>query len=155
MSDWKTQFMALDKDGSGCLSADEMRAHWRGGIVPLDEAMFEQTLSMVDTNSNNIIDIVEFMTMVEVQRDETATASLDLDIDVDQEFQILEQFLHADANSDGYVTRAEIDAATELSSLSPICQRTIWSLADLNDDGRVDFETFRRLYLAVRSHLRC
>ena len=59
-----------------------MRAHWRGGIVPLDEAMFGNA---VDGNQlNNIIDIVEFMTMVEVQRDETATMSLDLDIDVDK-----------------------------------------------------------------------
>ena len=52
-----------------------------------------------------------------------------------------EQFLHADANSDGYVTRAK--STRRLSCPACLnCQRTIWSLADLNDDSRVDLRPF-------------
>eukprot|EP00931_Biecheleriopsis_adriatica_P085112 TRINITY_DN5933_c0_g2_i2.p1 TRINITY_DN5933_c0_g2~~TRINITY_DN5933_c0_g2_i2.p1 ORF type:complete len:849 (-),score=199.00 TRINITY_DN5933_c0_g2_i2:55-2535(-) len=137
------QFKALDKNGDGMLSSQELRdavANANLGEVSLD---LDGIIQGVDSDGSGLIDYTEFL-----------AATLDEKF-YSQHNVCLAAFAVFDQDGDGQITLGELKAMLEAGNVDEVLDgrstEELLKEVDLNGDGTIDFEEFMNLMRGGRS----
>jgi len=130
----KEAFKLFDCDSNGRITVEElgkvMRTH---GFDPTEEDLRDM-IRNVDTNANGAIDFNEFIDMMVKRRD-------CLDDDVAHAFKVF------DRDGDGLISEEEL-RLTMTNLGEPLTEAEVRSMiaeADLDGDGKINFQEFSRL----------
>ena len=140
------EFLMIDKDHSGYITPDELYEHLvaAGNEAAHDKQKFLTTFQAFDANCDGRIDYAEFKRMAEIVK---ASAGSN-----DSEERVA--FLIIDTDHSGYITPDELYAFCLTSNpdiaSDPQKFRIMFDIIDVNGDGRVDFEEFKRMTQAYK-----
>lgn len=134
----KEMFEAMDKDGSGTITVDEMREGLRNKDVKIPEAELEAIMANADVNGDGKVDYEEFL---------AATMHLGK---LEREEHLYKAFQFFDKDGSGYITVDELqgalkehgDAAVVAAHINEILQDV-----DKDKDGRIDYAEFCAMML--------
>jgi calcium-dependent protein kinase len=127
----REMFKAIDTDGSGCITVDELREGLKKKGAELAFSEVENIVGSIDVNGNHLIDYEEFL---------AATMHLSK---LNKEEVMVEAFKHFDLDSSGFITREELlTALSEVGGIEIEDVEAIIEAADLNKDGSIDYEEF-------------
>eukprot|EP00879_Flechtneria_rotunda_P004051 GHRR01004294.1.p1 GENE.GHRR01004294.1~~GHRR01004294.1.p1 ORF type:complete len:279 (+),score=107.43 GHRR01004294.1:1153-1989(+) len=129
----KEMFHAMDKDGSGTITVDEMRDGLRAKGSKIPESELQRIMENADVNGDGKVDYEEFL---------AATMHLGK---LEREENLYRAFQFFDKDGSGYITRDELrialqqhgDAATVAEHIEEILYDV-----DKDKDGRIDYEEF-------------
>lgn len=136
--DLKQAFDLFDRNGDGHISAQELGTVMRQlGFSPSDKEI-RRMIAEVDKNTNSMVEFEEFVMLMRKHK-----ALVDREADMRQAFRSF------DANDDGSISREELRQAMERlgEKLSEAELDAMISAADLNKDGKVNYEEFMRMWL--------
>eukprot|EP00850_Spirogloea_muscicola_P022730 SM000309S11865 [mRNA] locus=s309:195:4180:+ [translate_table: standard] len=127
----KEMFKAMDADGSGSITYEELRAGLQQHGSNLPESEIKALMNAADIDGNGTIDYQEFI---------TATIHLNK---VEKEEHLFEAFKHFDADGSGYITVDELEKAllTEKIATEESVKDIIIEV-DTDKDGRIDYSEF-------------
>lgn len=139
-------FEMFDKNGDGCISIQELRTTLTFLGITTTEEELQVIFNTVDTDRNNLIDFKDFcflMTPCGVfMRPEEGVG------ECEKEDLLKEAFDVFDADKNGFIDAEELKQAM-LSVGEDLNDQELTSLlasADINGDGKVEFEEFKRVY---------
>jgi len=135
-AEFKEAFDEFDKDGSGTISNKELLHVLRSiGQNPTEDEILQLVIES-DVNGDGTIDFPEFLEMMKRKSSET-----------DQMESLKEAFKIFDKNKNGYIEAKELKAVTTTlgQSLSNEEFDAFWKEADLNGDGKLDYEEFIKI----------
>ncbi|KAF0724896.1 hypothetical protein AaE_009746 [Aphanomyces astaci] len=150
------QFHKFDKDGSGCITADEMMAimHAFGDTSTLET--IQALIHQVDGDGNGEVSVDEFVAILKMQRDkESHCPSLQLAImfGPDEILNLKRQFQQLDTDNSGEIDDHEL--ATLIKSLgqevTPTQLKEIIDEVDRNKNGTIDFNEFCHIVYNMRN----
>ncbi|KAI8470620.1 MAG: kinase-like domain-containing protein [Monoraphidium minutum] len=130
----KSMFAAMDKDGSGTITVDEMREGLKSKGTLIPEEDLAALMENADLTGDGTIDYEEFlaatMNLGKLQKDE----------------HLHKAFQHFDADGSGYITVEELEAALaqqdgDVAALAEQI-KNILAEVDKDKDGRIDYEEF-------------
>lgn len=125
----KEMFEAIDVDGSGTITVDELREGLRKKGAALAFAEVEKIVDSIDVNGNQKIDYEEFL---------AATMHINK---LNREEVMMDAFKYFDKDGSGFITKDEIQGA--LSELGEdVDIDVIMADVDKNNDGMIDYEEF-------------
>lgn len=128
----REMFEAIDEDGSGTISVDELREGLRkkGTLLALQEV--REIMDNIDVNGNSRIDYEEFLAaMMHLSK-------------LNREENMMEAFKHFDKDNSGFITKEEILVALAEVGENPDPDEVaaIIKTVDKNGDGTIDYEEF-------------
>ena len=126
----REMFQAIDEDGSGCITIDELREGLKKKGAELKLQEVEKIVSQIDVNGNHLIDYEEFI---------AATIHLNK---LNREELLMEAFRFFDKDESGYITQEELLSALKETGVQPSEVKAILDAADTNSDGEIDYEEF-------------
>lgn len=126
-------FKAIDEDGSGTITLEELRAGLKKKGVDMDDSELQRIVDKIDANGNQKIDYEEFL---------AATIHLSK---LEKEENMVLAFQYFDTDNSGYITRDELVTAMEKVGDSNINIDDILREADCNGDGKIDYEEFCKM----------
>lgn len=126
-------FKAIDEDGSGTITIEELREGLRKKGAEMDENELQRIVDNIDANGNQKIDYEEFL---------AATIHLSK---LEKEENMVLAFQYFDTDNSGYITRDELEAALEKIGDDSIDVDKILGEADINNDGKIDYEEFCKM----------
>ncbi|KAH8823356.1 hypothetical protein DL96DRAFT_271444 [Flagelloscypha sp. PMI_526] len=134
--EFKEAFSIMDRDGDGVISTNDLGKVMREQSHNPTEAELRDMINEADTDGDGVIDFPEFLTIM-ARRVRTT----------DTEEELRECFKVFDRDGDGYITKAELaNVMNQLGEdLSSEAIEEMITLADLNGDGRIDFEEFAKM----------
>jgi len=135
-AEFKEAFDEFDMDGSGTISNKELLHVLRSiGQNPTEDEILELVMES-DLNGDGTIDFSEFLEMMKRKSSET-----------DQMESLKEAFKIFDKNKSGYIEAKELKAVTTTlgQSLSSEEFEAFWREADVNGDGKLDYEEFIKI----------
>jgi len=134
IDDVKGLFKAIDIDGDGLLSKEEMMV---SPGCKFDKEQIEAIYELGDSNGDEVLDIGEFIAILYPSAGE-ALAKLSKNFpNIDQ---VKDLFKRLDVDNDGSITKAELAESSQ--KFTPQEVDAIMSLGDINDDGAIDLEEF-------------
>eukprot|EP00930_Biecheleria_cincta_P023563 TRINITY_DN17015_c0_g1_i1.p1 TRINITY_DN17015_c0_g1~~TRINITY_DN17015_c0_g1_i1.p1 ORF type:complete len:537 (+),score=136.97 TRINITY_DN17015_c0_g1_i1:225-1835(+) len=136
-------FLAMDKDGNGTLSMQEMKLAF-SAVSAVDDQELTRLLEAIDVNDDNRIEYCEFMAAAMMQR---------LD---DSEQAAWVAFKAFDLNSNGFVSLQELREVLEqhgVAAGTARCESVDQYQKYLNVKGEISFEDFRRMLKEDASRL--
>lgn len=139
----RQSFKAIDKDGNGTLSMQEMKDAL-SAVTAVDEQELARLLEAIDVNDDNRIEYDEFMATAMTQR---------LD---DSEQAAWVAFKAFDLNNNGFVSLQELREVLEQNGVpagTSSCESVDQYQKYLNDKGEISFEDFRRMLKEDSSRL--
>ncbi|KIY98461.1 calcium-dependent protein kinase [Monoraphidium neglectum] len=131
----KEMFAAMDKDGSGTITVDEMREGLKSKGTLIPEEDLQRLMANADITGDGAIDYGEFL---------AATMHLGK---LNKDEHLHRAFAHFDADGSGYITVEELEAALKQegdSSMAALGEqiKSILAEVDKDKDGRIDYEEF-------------
>mmetsp|Transcript_58307 Transcript_58307/g.138970 ORF Transcript_58307/g.138970 Transcript_58307/m.138970 type:complete len:264 (-) Transcript_58307:128-919(-) len=157
-------FRQFDLDGSGMISADEVRQAMREMGNPLSEREVEEQIKQMDTSNDGNIDYHEFARLfrtarAEVHIPETITEGVEERVDLpvpileDQPLdeRVIEAFQLFDEDNSGKITREEIVKALRnmgVEMTEEELQEQIMQM-DASGDGKIDYIEFATMFAAA------
>jgi len=135
-AEFKEAFDEFDKDGSGTISTKELLQVMRSiGQNPTEDEILELVME-ADLNGDGTIDFQEFIEMMKRKSSET-----------DQTESLKEAFKIFDKNRNGYIEAKELKQVTTTlgSQLTDEEFEDFWREADINNDGKLDYEEFIKI----------
>ncbi|XP_040578521.1 neo-calmodulin [Lepeophtheirus salmonis] len=138
-AEFKEAFDEFDKDGSGTISTKELLLVMRSiGQNPTEDEILEMVMES-DLNGDGTIDFLEFVEMMKKKSSET-----------DQTEDLREAFRIFDKNKSGYIEAKEIISVTTTMGqvLTPEELETFMQEADLDGDGKLDYNEFVKIMMA-------
>jgi len=135
-AEFKEAFDEFDKDGSGTISNKELLQVMRSiGQNPTEDEILEMVME-TDLNGDGTIDFQEFVEMMKKKSSET-----------DQMESLKEAFKIFDKNGNGYIEAKELKSVTTTlgSMLTEEEFDAFWEEADVNHDGKLDYEEFIKI----------
>mmetsp|Transcript_46489 Transcript_46489/g.108322 ORF Transcript_46489/g.108322 Transcript_46489/m.108322 type:complete len:266 (-) Transcript_46489:131-928(-) len=154
-------FRQLDLDGSGMITADEVRQAMKDMEAPLSEAEVEEQIKQMDTSNDGLIDYHEFARLfrtarAEVQIPETITEGVeerhDLPVPILEEHPldetVIEAFQIFDQDNSGKITRDEIVKALRHMGVEFTDEELEEQIEqmDTSGDGKIDYVEFATLF---------
>ncbi len=139
IAEFHATFSMFDTDGSGEISADELRACLAklGQKLSLDEVL--AMVREVDDNNNGTVGFSEFLTMMA-----SKFSGADLEKEAEAAFRNL-----FDRDGDGFINAAELKYV--MATLGDECSdqdiREMMIEADRDRDGKVSLDEFKRMIL--------
>lgn len=126
----REMFKAMDADGSGCITINELREglKTKGAELKLDDV--ESIVNQIDVNGNNLIDYEEFI---------AATIHLNK---LNKEELLMEAFKFFDKDDSGFISHEELHTALKETGVDANDVKAIMEAADTNSDGTIDYEEF-------------
>jgi len=135
----KEAFDEFDKDGSGTITTKELLPVLRSiGQNPTEDEILGLVIEY-DVNGDGTIDFDEFIEMMTKHTQET----------VDQTAEMREAFKIFDRDGNGYIDLKELKSViTRMGeAFSDIEADEIFRAADLNGDGKLDYDEFVQMIL--------
>lgn len=136
-------FKAIDKDGNGSLSMQEMKDAFTA-LPSVDEQELTRLFAEIDVNNDNRIDYDEFIAAAMTQR---------LDVSEQAAWVAFKAF---DLNNNGFVSLQELREVLEQNGVpvgTSSCESMDQYQKYLNDEGEISFEDFRRMLKEDSSRL--
>jgi len=136
LEEYQAAFSLFDKNGDGTISVQELReAMRRLGHNPSDGDV-QDMISQVDSDKNGSVDFDEFVDLMHNQVNK-----------VDAESDMRDAFNTFDRNKDGFISPAELKSvmASMGEKLTQAEVDAMIKAADLNGDGKIDFQEFVRM----------
>lgn len=124
-------FKAIDADGSGTITADELREalKQKGSLLKPDE--LQGLLAMIDMDKNGTIDYAEFIAATMSQHQ------------MNKEENLMAAFRHFDTDGSGTISRQELKEALQSTSVSVDKEiDQILDEVDKDGNGEIDYEEF-------------
>ncbi|XP_038066100.1 calmodulin-1-like [Patiria miniata] len=132
---YKEKFNKFDKNGDGKMSKDELRGLLKSLNRSPTDANLKKVMGDVDKNKSGFIEYDEFVQLM-----------IDIDADIDKRLQTT--FNGYDTDKNGFITPDELSAAyvdMGIDMSTEELQSEIKSV-DLNADGKLNFEEFKKLF---------
>lgn len=142
MSEFREAFAFFDKDGDGCITAEELSTVIRSlGQSPTPEELRDMVRD-VDADGNGTIEFAEFLALMSRKADADNDAS-------DPEEELREAFRVFDKDHDGHISKAELRHVM-ISLGEKLTDEEVEEMiqeADLDGDGLVNFDEFVRMMM--------
>eukprot|EP00897_Mesotaenium_endlicherianum_P007525 jgi/Mesen1/6800/ME000035S06183 len=127
----KEMFRAMDVDGSGAITYEELKEGLRKHGSTLPESQIRELMEAADVDNSGTIDYEEFI---------TATVHLNK---VEKEEHLYEAFRHFDKDDSGYITVEELKVALAADNdLEPGEIDDIIREVDTDHDGNINYDEF-------------
>ncbi|VAI13242.1 unnamed protein product [Triticum turgidum subsp. durum] len=145
MSEFREAFAFFDKDGDGCITAEELSTVIRSlGQSPTPEELRDMVRD-VDADGNGTIEFAEFLALMSRKADADADAA----DAADPEEELREAFRVFDKDHDGHISKAELRHVM-ISLGEKLTDEEVDGMiqeADLDGDGLVNFDEFVRMMM--------
>ncbi|XP_064597366.1 neo-calmodulin-like isoform X2 [Liolophura sinensis] len=132
-------FSHFDKNHDGKISSDELASVIKILRFNISESEVEEMIRIVDKNENGFVDYDEYLSLM--RRFSKNTPNRDVDE------KTLEAFRVFDLDGNGFIDRQELQCVMKTlgENLSEDDVKEMFSEADLNGDGKIDYKEFSRL----------
>ncbi|XP_048357589.1 calmodulin-A-like [Sphaerodactylus townsendi] len=138
LAEFKEAFSLFDKDGDGAITTKDLGTVMRSLGHNPTEAELRAMIHDIDTNGNGTVDFPEFLALMAKRVRET-----------DSEEEIRDAFRVFDKDGNGYICAAELrHVMTNLGE--KLTEEEVDEMikeADMDGDGRVNYEEFVRVML--------
>ena len=137
---FKEAFNLFDKDGNGFINTDELASLLRSLGQNNTEAELQEIISEVDIDGNGSIDFPEFLTIMARKMKENNN----------KDEEIHEIFKVFDKEGNGFISVAELSHVM-ISLGEEITEEEVKEMikeADIDGDGQVSYEDFKKFYLS-------
>ncbi|XP_031631051.1 calcium-binding protein E63-1 isoform X3 [Contarinia nasturtii] len=154
LHDLRIAFDLLDRNQDGRVTAGELQFMLKNlGIVVRDE-LIDDLIKEASHGGNGLMDEKEFRQWISriqsLQEESTQTPSTSqTDTDDDVTKDLIAAFRVFDRDGNGYITRDELQIAMEMmqENVTETQVTEMLQLADLDKDGKINYEEFVRLLL--------
>ncbi|XP_073843085.1 ecdysone-induced protein 63F 1 isoform X2 [Musca autumnalis] len=158
LSDLRTAFDLLDRNRDGRVTANELQFMLKNLGINVRDEIINDLIREASHSGNGLINEAEFLQWVgriqalrdeqhqQQQQEENASKPDELD-DVTQD--LIAAFRVFDRDGNGFITRDELQTAMEMigEPLTETQLTQLLAIADLDQDGRIDYEEFTKLLL--------
>ncbi|XP_011196006.1 calcium-binding protein E63-1 isoform X2 [Zeugodacus cucurbitae] len=159
ISDLRTAFDLLDRNRDGRVTANELQFMLKNLGINVRDEIIHDLIREASHSGNGLINEAEFLQWVgriqalrdeqqqqQQQQEENASKPEEND-DVTED--LIAAFRVFDRDGNGFITRDELQTAMEMigEPLSEIQLTQLLAIADLDQDGRINYEEFTRLLL--------
>ncbi|XP_055687062.1 calcium-binding protein E63-1 isoform X4 [Lutzomyia longipalpis] len=156
--DLRTAFDLLDRNQDGHVTPSELQFMLRNLGIHVRDELIDDLLKEASNTGNGLIDEAEFLqwiARIQAIKDESASSSsstgstqqLSEEDDITQD--LIAAFRVFDRDGNGYITRDELQTAMDMigENVTESQLTEMLALADLDKDGRINYEEFIRLLL--------
>jgi calmodulin len=140
ISFFKEAFNLFDKDGEGFINTNELASVLRSLGQNNTEAELQEMISEIDIDGNGSIDFPEFLTMMARKMKENNNIK-------DEIHEIFKVF---DKEGNGFISVAELSHVM-ISLGEELTEEEVKEMikeADIDGDGQVSYEDFKKFYLS-------
>ncbi|XP_034483867.1 calcium-binding protein E63-1 isoform X1 [Drosophila innubila] len=159
ITDLRTAFDLLDRNRDGRVTANELQFMLKNLGINVRDEIIHDLIREASHSGNGLINEAEFLQWVgriqalrddQQQHDDSAsTASKPVDEADDVTEDLIAAFRVFDRDGNGFITRDELQTAMEMigEPLNEQQLEQLLTIADLDQDGRINYEEFTRLLL--------
>ncbi|KAG5680876.1 hypothetical protein PVAND_010357 [Polypedilum vanderplanki] len=152
--DLRTAFDLLDRDQDGMVTPTELQFMLRNLGIHVSDELIDGLMKEASKTGNGLIDETEFLQWIgriQALREESTPSADDDDLTQD----LVAAFRVFDRDNNGYITRDELQRAMQMigENVTEGQLNDMLALADLDKDGRINYEEFARLLL--NNELQC
>ncbi|GAB6020432.1 hypothetical protein CHUAL_003127 [Chamberlinius hualienensis] len=140
VKDLKAAFSLLDTNRDGKVNASELKSMMETMGIKVSDEQIQNLIAQASTTGDGLISEDEFMQFMSTQ----STADSD-----DVMHDLVAAFRVFDKDSNGYISRDELKRAMEMigENVSESCLDELLRAADIDQDGRINYEEFARMLL--------
>ncbi|XP_062134474.1 calcium-binding protein E63-1 isoform X3 [Drosophila sulfurigaster albostrigata] len=160
----RTAFDLLDRNRDGRVTANELQFMLKNLGINVRDEIIHDLIREASHSGNGLINEAEFLQWVgriqalrddqqqqqqQHDSDSASTASKPVDADDDVTEDLIAAFRVFDRDGNGFITRDELQTAMEMigEPLNEQQLEQLLAIADLDQDGRINYEEFTRLLL--------
>ncbi|XP_032291479.1 calcium-binding protein E63-1 isoform X2 [Drosophila virilis] len=158
INDLRTAFDLLDRNRDGRVTANELQFMLKNLGINVRDEIIHDLIREASHSGNGLINEAEFLQWVgriqalrdDQQHDENSSnASKPVDEADDVTEDLIAAFRVFDRDGNGFITRDELQTAMEMigEPLNEAQLEQLLAIADLDQDGRINYEEFTRLLL--------
>ncbi|XP_060564297.1 uncharacterized protein LOC132723569 isoform X4 [Ruditapes philippinarum] len=142
--DLKQAFEMFDKNNDGKISSEELGCVLRALGHEHSHKEVEDMIKNADTNENGYVEYDEFISMMQRFRDDSEGDPNSAEAKKREAFKVF------DMDGNGFIDKHELKYVMRRlgENLSDEDLKAMFSEADLNGDGLIDFDEFSRLHMA-------
>ncbi|XP_037905586.1 calcium-binding protein E63-1 isoform X3 [Hermetia illucens] len=150
-TDLRTAFDLLDRNRDGRVTANELQFMLKNLGINVRDELIDDLIKDASHTGNGLINEAEFLQWVgriqALREEPESTGKPDEDDDVTQD--LIAAFRVFDRDGNGFISRDELQTAMEMigESLTETQLTELLTIADLDKDGRINYEEFTRLLL--------
>ncbi|XP_030380186.1 calcium-binding protein E63-1 isoform X3 [Scaptodrosophila lebanonensis] len=152
----RTAFDLLDRNRDGRVTANELQFMLKNLGINVRDEIIHDLIREASHSGNGLINEAEFLQWVgriqalrdeQQQHEENASKPVDEADDVTED--LIAAFRVFDRDGNGFITRDELQTAMEMigEPLNETQLEQLLAIADLDQDGRINYEEFTRLLL--------
>ncbi|XP_059615653.1 calcium-binding protein E63-1 isoform X3 [Phlebotomus argentipes] len=156
--DLRTAFDLLDRNQDGHVTANELQFMLHNLGIHVRDELIDDLMKEASRTGNGLIDEAEFLqwiARIQAIKDESASSSSSASSNqpVSEEDDITQDLIAAfrvfDRDGNGFITRDELQTAMDMigETVTEAQLTEMLALADLDKDGRINYEEFIRLLL--------
>ncbi|KPU78279.1 uncharacterized protein Dana_GF10252, isoform B [Drosophila ananassae] len=156
--DLRTAFDLLDRNRDGRVTANELQFMLKNLGINVRDEIIHDLIREASHSGNGLINEAEFLQWVgriqalrdeQQQHEESASNSKPADEADDVTEDLIAAFRVFDRDGNGFITRDELQTAMEMigEPLNEAQLEQLLAIADLDQDGRINYEEFTRLLL--------
>ncbi|XP_063702234.1 calcium-binding protein E63-1 isoform X2 [Culicoides brevitarsis] len=152
IKDLRTAFDLLDRDQDGHVTPNELQFMLRNLGIHIKDELVDDLLKEASKTGNGLIDETEFLQWVakiQALKEESSSSSGTSPPDDDITQDLVAAFRVFDKDSNGFITRDELKTAMEMigENVTEAQLSDMLALADIDKDGKINYEEFARLLL--------
>lgn len=153
LRDLRTAFDLLDRNQDGHVTAHELQFMLKNLGINVRDELIDDLMKEASHTGNGLIDEAEFLQWVakiQALRDETEESTSKTEQEVDDGTEdLIAAFRVFDRDGNGFITRDELQTAMEIigENLTETQLTELLAIADLDKDGKINYEEFTRLLL--------
>ena len=137
----KKQFLALDEDGSGLVTIEELKGIFKDPRLKMSEDDVEVLLGEFDLDGSGAVDLTEFMVLMGNKKNKGLQELFHKAIILRS--AIRKRFQEFDKNGDGYITKKEFRGVMrKQKKITETQLDAMVKQADKNGDGKIDYDEF-------------
>lgn len=153
LKDLRTAFDLLDRNRDGRVTANELQFMLKNLGINVRDELIDDLIKEASHSGNGLINEAEFLQWVgriqaiRDEQEESAASKHDENDDVTED--LIAAFRVFDRDGNGFITRDELQTAMEMigESLTETQLSQLLAIADLDKDGKINYEEFTRLLL--------
>lgn len=147
IQDLRTAFGLLDRNRDGRVTASELQFMLQNLGIQVRDELINDLLNEASHSGNGLIDETEFLQWVSRIQALTQETSIDDSDDITKD--LIAAFRVFDRDCNGFITKDELKTAMDMigESVTDVQLNELLQMADVDRDGRINYEEFARLLL--------